>query len=97
MRTFFTILFFISLTFFSFDALVNGIFNADKYSFSLSDPAENSQNDGHFLNLDHENNDHIFYHGIFNYSPGKEINIVSMRAALYYFAASQFTWRPPEK
>jgi hypothetical protein len=96
MKTFCTILFFLLLTFFSFDILVNGILYTDKYNFSLSDPAENSQNDGHLLNLDHENNDQICNHGFFDYSPGTGLIIVSIRDTFYYFDASQFTWHPPE-
>jgi hypothetical protein len=97
MKTFYTILFFVSLTFFSFDALVSGIFNAEKYSFSLPSSAENSQNNGHLLNLDHEDNDQICNRSTFDYSPRKGIYIVSCLAQFYHFASPRFTWHPPEK
>jgi hypothetical protein len=97
MKTFCTILFFLSLTFFSFDALVNSAFYPDIFISSLSDPAENSQNHGHLLNVDHENNDQICNYGMFDNSPGKGIIILFFRATFYYFTGSQFTWHPPEK
>jgi hypothetical protein len=97
MKTFCTILFFLSLTFFSFNALVSGIFNADMYSFSLPDTGENSQLNGHLLNLDHENEDQVCNQCAFDFSPGKGILIVSIPSIFYDFATLHFTWNPPEK
>jgi hypothetical protein len=97
MKTFCTIFFFFSLTFFTVDALVTGIFNADSYSFSLPETAENSQPNGHILNLDHENNDQVCNQCTFNFSPGKGILIVSILSIFYDFATPHFAWNPPEK
>jgi len=76
--------------------MVNGMFNVDKYGFSLPYSTENFQDNGHLMNPDHQQNDQICIQNVFKYSPGKGIYIASCSGQFYHFASLRFTWNPPE-